>query len=298
MKHGSQRSGFTLVELLVVIGIIAMLIAILMPALVRAQQNADRVNCLARLRQIGLAAQLHQLDHHGYLPIAGWHYAGGGADPRATQGHIATPEGFHDTAEQRYIYYLDSGLKRPVPLTAALGHYMQAPVDLSSRANLTASLNAEPLKRLFCCPAQNLKQLLSGMTQHDDADKWTAPVEFSGYVFNEAVLGMRSPRSGIIDPTVGNTVRIRHPSTVMLAADGRPRNQEKDNWLMVFNRTQDDTLYDFQQNVMAGGWGKQTFDHDRHQGTMNVLFVDGHAENISTAPLGLKAVGISKGIYD
>ena len=72
-----RRGAFTLIELLVVISIIALLIAILLPALSQARETAVQAQCSSQIRSISQATHMYQADEAQYYPYSGNYYNNG-----------------------------------------------------------------------------------------------------------------------------------------------------------------------------------------------------------------------------
>lgn len=93
VKPARKLAGFTLVELLVVIGIIALLISILLPALGKARRQANTVKCASNLRSIMQAVLLYSSENKGAIPGSAWTtsrfmFTGGTADIRQDRGNL------------------------------------------------------------------------------------------------------------------------------------------------------------------------------------------------------------------
>ncbi len=208
MRIGFRRHGFTLVELLVVIGIIAILISVLVPTLAKAREQARSVQCLSNIRQIATAVMMFSAEHNGWMPGNGGfaiHRFDPGqnfpgmvdADPQITQ-----PADW--ISWQRSIDPFNNN--RPsVPVQnitySSLTKYMGAKYVFTSDANEANTVNPK-LEAIFRCPSDTLENRFSpgdsshGAYRYSYAmnELYTVPVTTASNQTNQSLTFVRGQR--------------------------------------------------------------------------------------------------------
>ena len=269
----ARGAGFTLVELLVVIGIIALLISILLPSLSRARESANQIKCGAQQRQILQSMQLHANDHRGFIPMAGYIQTTG-----------TGPADVGDTRMQHYAYY--GTPPHITSLPAGLAIYLGQEIDFSTKASLEKGIQGGVVRKLFVCPSDREGGRF-GATVNEGGD------HYNSYAFNEAALGWSTLGSRGADPAVrghsrlhGHVARFPHPSQLMLLTDGAPRGGDgPGNWQVYYDHDTNCTLGDAYRELGAPKdcGAAALLDKNRHRGRMNVGFADSHVENVPIA---------------
>ena len=140
-----RRTGFTLIELLVVVAVIGILAGILLPALAKAKEKAQRITCVSNLKQVGLAIQMYADDNEDTLPGPVW--AGATAS-------------YSKSSSQELIWFIAENLGAPIPsgqtvvadLFVCPGYLRRAP-GLTSMAGrkcylLNDDVDPNPLNRV------------------------------------------------------------------------------------------------------------------------------------------------------
>lgn len=283
------RPGFTLVELLIVIAIIALLIGILLPAVNQARGSAQRVKCLSNLRSLGQLFTLHLNDHKGYLPLAG------NIAPNADGAGFSDPATLGDPGKQRYTYYDNGGGEiRAAALPVAMARYVTSMrVRDDSWQNVNADIQTDgPLQDAFLCPVDSLTR-----DRTYEARRWINNYATTGrgtYLNGWSSYGINAEIFAWTDSGWGGTSghsRLRgkiaatpHPGETMLMCD---TNAAIEVWVLGPNLSLGDVYLD-----TGGTVGSGVFDLKRHRGAINILYADFHAGGLPILSTGsTKAVG-------
>jgi prepilin-type processing-associated H-X9-DG protein/prepilin-type N-terminal cleavage/methylation domain-containing protein len=297
----NRTKAFTLVELLVVIGIIALLISILLPALAKAREAANSAKCMSNLHQIVMASILHASDHKGYFPVCGKIFVG-------TDSALgtATPAGLNDIYQQKYDYYNTSPAATPfspnppadyyaMPLSGALARYFGAKVRSDTLANYTADVSQGLCQSLFLCPSDT--KAAQGTTIADD-NGFVGVISPGSYDYNEEALGYRDTDTSVpssYQRLHGNLNIIPRQSENMYLGDGRGRTEKTDQLKTFWKEGFDNTMADALAESHAEG--TNVFDMTRHNGKINICFFDGHVATFKINPADLAHVGLTLGFH-
>jgi prepilin-type processing-associated H-X9-DG protein/prepilin-type N-terminal cleavage/methylation domain-containing protein len=296
------RKAFTLVELLVVIGIIALLISILLPALTAARRQANIIKCASNLHAITQAAMIHALNHHGYFPFAG-----------KTFSPIAPyPVQIDDPYQIKYDYYTFGTIPAQLlDMPAALAHELSAKVRTDNPTDVQSDVNSGICGKLFTCPDDT--QLTIGTTISDNISNPPFPTAYPGcpgiptvnsYNFNEDVLGWEDPTSEPVAFRLhANLSQLRRQSEVLFLGDGLGRTNNADliksfvapASITGLSAPWNETMADFYRDTQPGGLHIGALDLKRHGGKMNVAFFDGHVQIYKINSTDLAHVGLTLG---
>jgi len=277
--------GFSIIELLVTIGIMAVVLSILLPVMSSARRSSRAVYCAANLQQIGVALASAAASHDGYMPLAGRIMVHGNP-----AGNVSMAPLLGDNEKRRYAYMSGSPGLGFLEIVAPLMNALVPELGVGNASFPTASevYNAsqnEPIGwRVFKCPGEPARiagaNFLEIVPMVDGIPIIMMGPQAADYAANEAVFGFRAGQRAYL---AGRAAAIRRPSVTLLLADGGAptRFRGGGDGAPLFWEIQPGAPRPLNLGDALDGGGRvfsrsPLFDPLRHRGRMNILFADGH----------------------
>jgi prepilin-type N-terminal cleavage/methylation domain-containing protein len=248
-KNTFTYCGFTLIELLVVIAIIAILAAMLLPALSKAKDKAKTANCLSNMHQWGLAQLMYAGDYGDAIP-----HDGMGMDGQYP-GNTTPFNGSHDLNQW---FNLLPQLISEQPL-------YQYTKNFGSSAQYNSTVMPYPggLGKIWHCPSATMSGTDLGRVTYQGADG------FFSYAMNIDLKRQYDPAGAppsttMTYPKMPKVGTLPKPSAVVLMLD------------IAFNSTEWTSTSTFYSVNPAGRWTSFSARHSNKKGGV-LVFVDGHS---------------------